>query len=333
MIERLTSLLDGAITGYLSSYNSDSAQSGFWLTVPMSADNLDITGDGRGGVVIAGATIAYETLWQTRETLLNASGRSAALSSDGLRLFVINSEGTLTSYLKSFPVDRAGSPENLSPLIAGYGTVSETIPMQTWTYAGTAGETLTISAIDPVQTDSSQVGLDMALRVFDPNGNEIAYNDDQIGVDLFSPFDAQIPDLLLPVDGLYTFAVEWVQGEGGYLISVRSDHPAQAGADGVIRVNGHLYDAAPVERWTFEGTAGDLITLSMIAQSGDLDPALELLNPDGSQLAYNDDTTDPALGVNAQINRVRLPVTGTYIVEASRFEGSGRYELVILQVE
>lgn len=335
LVERLASLLDQSLAGYLSTVENDGTLSGFWLpdSAPLDADPLDVTGDGRGGIIIAGATIVYETLWGTRETLLAVGGRSAALSEDGLRLFVVDVNGGLTGYSKVLPTDRGGAPLHLSGAGVGYGTLSEATPRQVWTYQGHAGETVTINAIDPSLTDPLQLNLDMAVRVSGPTGAEIAYNDDQLGLDLFGAYDAQIADLVLPADGVYTVAVEWVQGGGAYLLSVRSDQWAAVGADNVIRVAGALIDAAPVERWAFAGSEGDVITLTMITQSGDLDPALELLGPDGARLAYNDDTTDAAMGVNAQISRVRLPATGTYIVEASRFDGSGRYELVILQVE
>ncbi len=335
VVERLTSLLDATLAGYVSTFEVGGAVSGFWLpdSAPLTAAALDVTGDGRGGIVIAGATIVYETLWGTRETLLAAGGRSAALSGDGLHLFVIDPNGVLAGYGKTLPADRAGAPLQLTSAGVGYGQLSESAPRQAWTYIGRAGETITVNAIDPALADPLQLGLDMALRLLDPNGVELAYNDDQLGLDLFGAYDAQIADLVLPADGVYTVAVEWVQGGGAYLIGVRGDQWAAVGTDNVIRVLGALVDAAPVERWAFAGSEGEVITLTMIAQSGDLDPALELLGPDGARLAYNDDTIDAALGVNAQINRVRLPATGTYIVEASRFDGSGRYELVILQVE
>lgn len=332
VVERLTSLLDGSVTGYLTSFAADDPR-GVWLNQPLSADHGDVTGDGRGGVVIAGATIAYETEWESHETLLDAGGRSAALSAEGTRLFVIDADGAITGYEKTFPVDRGASPSLLSATSVGYGVVSETAPRQTWSYAGRAGERITISAIDPARIDPFAVGLDVALRVFDPQGVAIAFNDDQAGADLFGVYDAQARAVLLPAEGVYTIAVEWVAGSGSYLIGARGDQRALVDAGGVIHAGGRLMEAAPVERWTFDGAADDVITVTMVALTGDLDPSLELLAPDGARLAYNDDTADPVLGVNAQINRARLPVSGTYVVEASRYDGSGRYELVILKVE
>jgi hypothetical protein len=80
----------------------------------------------------------------------------------------------------------------------------------------------------------------------------------------------------------------------------------------------------------FEGHAGDVLTFTMTGESGTLDPALTLLKPDGDLLAFNDDASDPQLDVNAQVSRVSLPVDGLYIVEAGRYEGAGRYNLVVV---
>lgn len=329
VVEWLTSMLDGNVYGYMSAFSTMTmrAAGGQWLDFPPA----DVTMAADGSAVMAGASIQRRGRDGAWETILETGGQSAALYGD--HLYVVDEGGALNAYRYQFPADRAGSPDVLTNAGVGYGVVSEQTPRQTWRYDGNAGETITISAVDPARGDPGVIGLDMALRVFDPNGVEIGYNDDQLGIDLYGAFDAHIPDLVLPVEGRYTLAVEWVQGSGSYLIGVRRDAAMTRDASGVIRAYGRLIDAAPVERWTFEGREGDVMTLTMRAQSGDLDPALDLLHPDGTRLAYNDDTPDPAMGVNAQINRVRLPVTGVYTVEASRFDGSGRYEVVILKVE
>jgi hypothetical protein len=80
----------------------------------------------------------------------------------------------------------------------------------------------------------------------------------------------------------------------------------------------------------FQASAGDSLTFTMLTTTGDLDPLLELLDPVGRRLAFNDDTNDPDLGVNAQIAGVMLPEDGVYVLEASRYEGTGRYEIVIV---
>lgn len=72
------------------------------------------------------------------------------------------------------------------------------------------------------------------------------------------------------------------------------------------------------DRITFEGTRGDLVTLTMATGTGD--PYLILRGPNGSVLAQNDDGSD---GLDARLDRVELPATGRYtVVATSRWRGA-----------
>jgi hypothetical protein len=230
---------------------------------------------------------------------------------------------------ETLPPDRVGGDELMHDLPV-QGILSESAPSQTWKYAGTAGEIVTFSAVDLGRASVFDLGLDMAIRVIAPDGAEIAYNDDQLSVDLFGAYDAQIPDLRLPQDGSYTIQVEWVQGAGAYTLGARGDQPLVLDADGSLELRGSLEDVFPVERWVFEVRADQQLSFTMFAETGDLDPALELLTTDGQTLAYNDDSPDTSLGTNAQLNGVTFPGDGIYILEASRFSGSGEYRLIVV---
>ncbi|MBN1964953.1 MAG: hypothetical protein JW910_09915 [Anaerolineae bacterium] len=85
------------------------------------------------------------------------------------------------------------------------------------------------------------------------------------------------------------------------------------------------------EGWVFEGTAGDVVTITMIATDMVLDPYLQLIDPDsGFAIAYNDDAEDSSLDLNAQIAGYALPYTGTYRIEATSYGSStGGYELTL----
>jgi hypothetical protein len=100
----------------------------------------------------------------------------------------------------------------------------------------------------------------------------------------------------------------------------------------VTRLDGQLLDAIPTQRWTFEARAGQVLTFTMQAADGTpLDTVLRLYVPDGQKLTEDDDADDPALGKNSQLVQVQLPASGTYTLEASRFEGEGHYSLVIVE--
>jgi hypothetical protein len=77
--------------------------------------------------------------------------------------------------------------------------------------------------------------------------------------------------------------------------------------------------------WTFEGKAGQVITIIM--NSNDFDPYLELYSPGGALLIEDDDGGGD---YNAQIGAFRLPESGTYtIVVYSLDDNFGLYELIL----
>jgi hypothetical protein len=101
-------------------------------------------------------------------------------------------------------------------------------------------------------------------------------------------------------------------------------------ASGVARATGELDIAFPEALWEINGSAGQVLTITLEATSGDLDPLLRLIAPDGSVIAENDDAEDSALGTNAQIVGVSLPADGLYRLQAARFDGAGGYALTIV---
>ncbi len=83
---------------------------------------------------------------------------------------------------------------------------------------------------------------------------------------------------------------------------------------------GAISDAAPVYLFVFPGSAGDVVTLSLSRQSGDLDAFLTLQDPRGREIAANDDARNAAAPTDARIEHLRLPVSGEYTVVATRFQ-------------
>ena len=83
------------------------------------------------------------------------------------------------------------------------------------------------------------------------------------------------------------------------------------------------FGGLPVRSYGFVGNAGDFVSISMT--SSEVDAAVKLLGPDGSQL-YNDDDLFDAMTTDARVNRI-LPVSGTYFVEVSTSPSSGPVDL------
>lgn len=101
-----------------------------------------------------------------------------------------------------------------------------------------------------------------------------------------------------------------------------------------VPVEGNINDGTSGAQFTVQGNAGDVVTLTMEATSGDLDPLLFLFDPNGLPIAQNDDRAEGDR--NAQID-LTLPEGGAYIVEATRFDQAvgatgGTYRL-LLEIE
>jgi hypothetical protein len=92
------------------------------------------------------------------------------------------------------------------------------------------------------------------------------------------------------------------------------------------RVNGEISDLFAVHNWTFDGTAGQMITIQGNAANGDAtDPRINLLGPDGTFLIGDDDGGQDA---NALISSFTLPANGQYTIQLDVWQ-MGRYEIIL----
>jgi hypothetical protein len=85
----------------------------------------------------------------------------------------------------------------------------------------------------------------------------------------------------------------------------------------------------PTQGYSFQGQAGDVITISAERTSGDLDLSLVLYDPEGQEVAANSAWLDPA---EARLNRIALPADGTYVldVQVEDFTTAGDYQIIFL---
>ncbi|MFP4324140.1 MAG: pre-peptidase C-terminal domain-containing protein, partial [Anaerolineales bacterium] len=75
--------------------------------------------------------------------------------------------------------------------------------------------------------------------------------------------------------------------------------------------------ASQARDYMFQGTSGDIITIDLAAE---FDGVLELVAPDDTILAFDDDS---GVGLNPLIEAVTLPETGEYIIRVSSFASLG----------
>lgn len=270
----------------------------------------------RPGRLVPGFPLPGEFVWPT--------GISAA--PDGT-LYIVDSGGnasTLTAFSTNALPDRIGD-ENLQLDQPVQGTLDRLASQQTWTYAGTAEQEITLSAVDLGGLGE----VDVALRLLAPDGVELAYNDNHEGGSLFGLNDAQIANFVLPTNGHYIIVVEHRSGEGTYGLGITETRAFNLSPEG-ITLEGWLSDSVPVQRWTLDAAAGQALTITLTAKFESLDPLVRVTGPTGMIIAENDNAEDMSLGLNAQIVNLTLPETGRYVIEASRFDGNGDYVLEVL---
>lgn len=113
----------------------------------------------------------------------------------------------------------------------------------------------------------------------------------------------------------------WASGGGGLL-------PGNHSGGGAIAygqtVQGQLRSEAG-DLWTFEGKAGQIVTITM--QSNEIDAQIGLFDPDHEYLTEDDDSGGD---YNARIETYTLPVSGIYTIYAISSDGlPGAYHLTL----
>ncbi len=100
-----------------------------------------------------------------------------------------------------------------------------------------------------------------------------------------------------------------------------------------LSVQGDLNEAVPAQSWTFEGTAGQMVTINATdaSFSDAFDLRLRLLAPDGSEEALSEDQPGEDLYSpnDPQIKNHTLAASGTYTIAIEAVDGQGVYKLVI----
>jgi hypothetical protein len=92
----------------------------------------------------------------------------------------------------------------------------------------------------------------------------------------------------------------------------------------IILQDGDVYSGAfegdkTAELYAFNGSAGDVVTISMVQEkNSDLDPFLVLLGERGQMFASDDDSGE-AIAMSATISDFELPADGSYYILATSF--------------
>jgi hypothetical protein len=242
-----------------------------------------------------------------------------------------------------------------SPSLIGiaFGEISPSFDTDTFTFTAEAGEVIMILH-DRVANSASGFGsLDPVVVLIDPNGTQIAFDDDGGSDTPPGPFNNSIISRTLTVPGTYTISARgFSSGTGPYQLTLHSSANA-ASTLTTVENEPFLETASAVvstviqgqtTTFMFTGTAGLNVSITADrvstgvgasgALEGTLDPSVTLVAPDGSIVATNDDSGSdlpPGPGVNAFLGGVTLPADGVYLL---RIQGQnateGPFELTLM---
>lgn len=189
-----------------------------------------------------------------------------------------------------------------------------------YTLLAQAGDVITLGAY-PVAGSS----LRPALELFDEEGVSLV----QTGT--LADGKALLPAVVIPTTGIYSaFVTGTDDTTGDFVISFGRGGAFIEDYRGEIAVNVPMQSSigrGGRDVWALRLNAGDRLTATVVSTDGALDPALELIAPDGSRIVYNDDLPgDPS----AAFGDVTVSNAGTYLLRVTGENAltAGGYTLV-----
>ncbi len=203
------------------------------------------------------------------------------------------------------------------------GTLNDATPLTAYTFDGLRGDVIAIDLTVNAGT------LDPVLTLLDSSGSVIAQRDDA-AISGRGSRDLHLESLHIPRSDHYSLVVARFGSAlgstaGQYTLAV--DRIGVSSASGsALRYGDSVYntitDAAPQVYYSFRAARGDVISVRMQRASGDLDPALQIVNSDAEVIAENDDSPGT---LDAAINGFIIREDGVYVIIASRFgQAAGR---------
>jgi hypothetical protein len=175
--------------------------------------------------------------------------------------------------------------------------------------------------------------LDPRVDLATPGGLVLISNDDDPQAE--GTLDAAISDYTILETGVYLivatrFGDEAGDTQGGFALSVTQTPPEALGTqpanarliDYGMTLEGDVSDDIPARYFWFDARRGDVVTVTLSALAGDLDPLVQLLDANLVELARNEARGEEG---EARIAAYTLPHNGTYYLLATRFgEETGR---------
>jgi S1-C subfamily serine protease len=173
-----------------------------------------------------------------------------------------------------------------------------------------------------------QVVIDMQSSTFNPYLILLTSSGTPLAQDGRDGMPNSRLSVTLPDDGTYIIlANSFAPGEmGDYRLELAAATSAVRSNEPLLRTEGWLgqdsrtlQDGSLYEEHTFQGTAGQTVTITL--ESSEFDTYLILLDPNNQVIGENDDASPSTL--NSALT-VTLPLTGTYRVITNAYDSSGR---------
>ncbi len=246
-----------------------------------------------------------------------SSGRYIVVVGSRTSSGVITGVGSYSLRMVHVPEPFEVSPGDQGGTLANGRNHSGTLTLgdlDPWTFEATQGDWVTLSG------GRESGSVDPWLRLIAPNGDLLGSQ--QGGT--VNQITVQIP-----TTGRYTVVVGTrtssgvITGTGSYslrMVHVPEPFEVSPGDQGGALLNGEnqggTLTLGDLDPWSFEATQGDWVTLSAGRESGNVDPWLRLIAPNG-------DLLDSQQGGAVNQITVRIPTTGRYTVVVGTRTSSG----------
>ncbi|MBN1967268.1 MAG: pre-peptidase C-terminal domain-containing protein, partial [Anaerolineae bacterium] len=234
----------------------------------------------------------------------------AVAANPGAGAFVAADHANEAPAADLLPVD-AASATAIQPGQRVLGTLTPDDFQHVYRFEGRTGDSVSVA----LKADSSE--LDAYLVLMAADGTRLAENDDDgMGSD-------SALTVTLPADGTYlVVATRFLEAEGfsfgDYSLSVTVSGAGQQAAQGFIQygdtVMGRVSGNNPREFYSFEGRAGDVVTLQLLHEAGDVPLQIEVKDPHKHRLIVSEESVN---GETALVDLV-LPEDGSYLVTVMR---------------
>lgn len=284
-----------------------------------------------GAALLRNVRLALDGLYSLQVWGRGFAGTYQINLSNSLNLTLVTPQAALVPTATATPqeplvptLQLAVSGQELQDRVPLLGSLEREGDFDRYSLRAAQGQLLTLG----VQPDAGSALLPR-LELYDPEGSLIytatVANSNAEG-------DALIPSLLAAQNGVY---VAFVSGErntsGGYIISYGVGFSREDVRRG-LTIPDQIYTSEISRRglgevWSLDLNQDDVISAAASPLTVILDPLLELIGPDGTVVAVDDNSGG---GRDAFIASARVPVSGRYRlrVTAARVAADGGYTLV-----